>query len=158
MASGARTSVGGSPEAGRPPAVATDSPGVSLEALEATMEAPAVSFSEVASLWVLNRCLCPVCIRSTARDGEPQPGPASSGYAVGIALSTQQSDASAASSVQVVEALRVQPADLFAGLLADIRAGSQMLGALWPFAVPVRVVAGEHDEVGAEHVDHAGQD
>ena len=33
-----------------------------------------------------------------------------------------------------------------------------MLCALRPFAVPVRVVAGEHDEVVAEHVDDAGQD
>src|ERR1700677_1774021 len=59
--------------------------------------------------------------------------------------------------VQTVEALRVQPADLGARILADIRAGAQMLGAFRPFAVPVRVVAGEHDEVGAEHVDDPGQ-
>src|SRR5271163_648996 len=62
------------------------------------------------------------------------------------------------SLVQTVEALCVQPADLGARILADIRAGAQMLGAFGPFAVPVRVVAGEHDEVGAEHVDHTGQD
>src|ERR1700744_4691938 len=61
-------------------------------------------------------------------------------------------------SVQVVETLRITPADLFASLLADVGAGSQMLGALRPFAVPVRVIAGEHDEVGAQYVDHAGQD
>src|ERR1700739_3726334 len=61
-------------------------------------------------------------------------------------------------SVEVVEALRVQPADLLAGLVADIRSGSQMLGALRPFAVPMGVIACEHDEVGAQHIDHAGQD
>ena len=61
-------------------------------------------------------------------------------------------------SVEPVEALGVQAADLRAGLLADVGAGAQMLCALRPFAVPVRVVAGEHDEVVAEHVDDAGQD
>src|SRR5688572_599700 len=33
-----------------------------------------------------------------------------------------------------------------------------MLRALRPIAVPVRIVAGEHDEVVAEDVDDAGQD
>src|ERR1700753_458763 len=33
-----------------------------------------------------------------------------------------------------------------------------MFGAFRPLAVPVRVVAGEHDEVVAEYVDDAGQD
>src|SRR5262245_27622328 len=32
-----------------------------------------------------------------------------------------------------------------------------MLCALWPFAVPVWVIAGEHDEVVAKHVDDTRQ-
>src|ERR1700682_1154836 len=69
---------------------------------------------------------------------------------------------SAASSISAsfdrVDALGVFGADLRAGRLADVRSGAQMLGALRPFAVPVRVVAGEHDEVVAKHVDNTGQD
>src|ERR1700738_3637445 len=61
-------------------------------------------------------------------------------------------------SVKRVEALGVFSADLRAGFLADVRAGAQMLCALRPFAVPVRVVACEHDEVVAEHVDDSWQD
>src|ERR1700759_5127056 len=61
-------------------------------------------------------------------------------------------------SVEAVEALRIQPADFRAGCFADVRARAQVLGALGPFAVPVRVVAGEHDEVVAEHINDAGQD
>src|SRR6185312_14864916 len=41
--------------------------------------------------------------------------------------------------------------------LADVGSRAQMLCALRPFAVPVRVVAGEHDEVVAEYVDDSGQ-
>ena len=54
--------------------------------------------------------------------------------------------------------MRVQPTDLFARFLTDVGTGAQMLGAFRPLAVPMRVVAGEHDEVGSEHIDHAGQD
>src|SRR6476659_9666290 len=61
-------------------------------------------------------------------------------------------------SAQGVELLCVRPADLRAGVLADVRASPQMLCAVWPFAVPVRVVAGEHDEVVTEHIDDARQD
>src|SRR5215212_11238382 len=61
-------------------------------------------------------------------------------------------------SVERVEPLGVASADLLACFFADVRPGAQMLGALGPFAVPVRVVAGEHDEVVAKDVDHTRQD
>src|SRR5882757_11314578 len=79
--------------------------------------------------------------------------------ATAICSTVRSSAASSISaSVERVEALGVFAADLRAGRLADVRSGAQMLCALRPFAVPVRVVAGEHDEVVAKHVDHAGQD
>src|SRR3984957_7750155 len=61
-------------------------------------------------------------------------------------------------SVEAVEPLRIQSADFRAGAFADVRKRAQMFGALRPLAVPVRVVAGEHDEVVAQYVDDAGQD
>src|SRR5262245_20698074 len=61
-------------------------------------------------------------------------------------------------SAQAVEALRVLAGDLGARFLADVAARAQVHGALRPIAVPVRVVAGEHDEVGAEDIDDARQD
>src|SRR5436190_1976385 len=69
---------------------------------------------------------------------------------------------SAASSISVsverVEALGVFSADLRTGRFTDVRASAQMLCAFRPFAVPVRVVAGEHDEVVTKHVDDTWQD
>src|SRR5215213_921227 len=65
---------------------------------------------------------------------------------------------STSGSAERVEPLGVASADLRAGFVADVRPRAQMLCALGPFAVPVRVVAGEHDEVVAEHVDDTGQD
>src|ERR1700759_3668551 len=60
-------------------------------------------------------------------------------------------------SVVGIEKARGEPADFRAGVFADVGAGAQVLGAVRPLPVPVRVVAGEHDEVVAEHVDDAGQ-
>src|SRR5258708_34940430 len=79
--------------------------------------------------------------------------------AIAICSTARSSAASSISdSIERVEALGVASADLLAGFLADVRAGAQMLCALRPFAIPVRIIAGEHDEVVPAHVDDAGQD